>query len=233
MNFFDEAALRLKQQLKVTEDKQVAETLEMTGNAWTKRKLRGAFPEKELYTLAAKRPELGLDVDYVLTGISSGARGLPDAARAHLEWAGDAGIALGARIQELARDIVAEADRAEAGSIGAIFPTTWGYLGFLRGEPAATRSAVERAAEHLACYRCLPTSLRADIARAARLLAMTDAVQRLQAADTGWRQPGGHAPGHAGPAPTAPHPAAIPAPARAPQVSGVRPSGHFAAGDPA
>jgi hypothetical protein len=68
MNFFDEAALRLKQQLKVTENKQVAEALGMTGNAWTMRKRRGAFPETELRALAQQRPELGIDVEYVLTG---------------------------------------------------------------------------------------------------------------------------------------------------------------------
>ncbi|RMX18994.1 hypothetical protein EBQ34_01165 [Vandammella animalimorsus] len=69
MNFFDEASLRLKQQLKVTEDKQAAETLGMTGNAWTMRKRRGSFPEKELRALAQQRPELGIDVEYVLTGL--------------------------------------------------------------------------------------------------------------------------------------------------------------------
>lgn len=68
MDFFDEAALRLKQQLKVTEDKQAAEMLGMTGNAWTMRKRRRTFPEKELRALAQQRPELGIDVDYVVTG---------------------------------------------------------------------------------------------------------------------------------------------------------------------
>lgn len=71
MNFFEEATLRLKQQLQTSEDKQVAEALGMTGNAWTKRKTRDAFPENELYALAAKRPDLKIDVAYVLTGIPS------------------------------------------------------------------------------------------------------------------------------------------------------------------
>lgn len=70
MNFFEEATLRLKQQLKVTEDKQVAELLGMTRNAWTLRKRRGNFPEKELWVLLAQRPELKLDMGYVLNGIS-------------------------------------------------------------------------------------------------------------------------------------------------------------------
>ena len=68
MNFFEEAALRLKQQLKVTEDKAVAQALGITSNAWTMRKRRGSFPETELYALAAKRPDLNLDVGYVMTG---------------------------------------------------------------------------------------------------------------------------------------------------------------------
>lgn len=68
MDFFEEAALRLKQQLKVTEDKQAAEALGMTGNAWTMRKRRGAFPEKELRALAQQRPDIALNVDYILTG---------------------------------------------------------------------------------------------------------------------------------------------------------------------
>lgn len=70
MNFFDEATLRLKQQLKVTENKQVAEALGMTGNAWTMRKRRGAFPDVEVRALAQQRPELEIDVEYVLTGAS-------------------------------------------------------------------------------------------------------------------------------------------------------------------
>lgn len=70
MNFFEEAALRLKQQLKVTEDKQVAELLGMTANAWTLRKKRESFPTKEVFALAAQRPELGLDPDWIVTGSS-------------------------------------------------------------------------------------------------------------------------------------------------------------------
>lgn len=68
MNFFEEAALRLKQQLKVTEDKQVAELLGMTANAWTLRKKRESFPTKEVFALAAQKPELGLDPDWIVTG---------------------------------------------------------------------------------------------------------------------------------------------------------------------
>ncbi len=68
MNYFEEATLRLKQQLKVTEDKQAAAALELSEAAWKMRKKRGNFPEKELWALSAQRPDLKLDVGYVLNG---------------------------------------------------------------------------------------------------------------------------------------------------------------------
>lgn len=70
MSFFEEATLRLKQQLKVSEDRQVAEILGMTSQAFVMRKKRGSFPEKELWALVAQRPDLKLDVGYILNGIS-------------------------------------------------------------------------------------------------------------------------------------------------------------------
>lgn len=71
MNFFEEATLRLKQQLKVTDDKQVAEAMGLSQRAWVGRKNRDNFPEKELWALAGSRPELNLDVDYILNGDKS------------------------------------------------------------------------------------------------------------------------------------------------------------------
>lgn len=92
MNFFEEATLRLKQQLHVKADKDAAKELGLSAVAWVGRKKRGNFPEKELYALAAKRPELALDVDYVLTGVTGEARGRLDALQAKIERAGDAGL---------------------------------------------------------------------------------------------------------------------------------------------
>ena len=71
--FFDEALLRLKRQVGTLEDQQVADLLGLKKAAFSARKSRGSFPEKELRALAQQRPELGIDVDYVLTGISSAA----------------------------------------------------------------------------------------------------------------------------------------------------------------
>ncbi len=68
MNFFEEATLRLKQQLQKTQDKEIAATLGLSPRAWAGRKQSGSFPEKELRALAQQRPELGIDVEYVLTG---------------------------------------------------------------------------------------------------------------------------------------------------------------------
>lgn len=71
MNFFEEATLRLKQQLHVTQDKQVAAVLSMTEAAWKMRKKRDNFPVKEVFALAAQKPELGLDPDWIVTGIAN------------------------------------------------------------------------------------------------------------------------------------------------------------------
>ena len=68
MENFEEAALRLKQQLGVSQDKEVASHLGLSPRAWAGRKQSNSFPEKELRALAQQRPDLGLDVEYVLTG---------------------------------------------------------------------------------------------------------------------------------------------------------------------
>jgi hypothetical protein len=71
MNFFEEATLRLKQQLKVTEDKEVAEAIGLTSQAFVMRKKRGRFPFNEVASLARNRPELGLDYEWIATGSSN------------------------------------------------------------------------------------------------------------------------------------------------------------------
>lgn len=68
MNFFEEATLRLKQQLHITQDKDVASALGLSAQSWAGRKKREKFPEKELRALAQQRPDLGVDVEFVLTG---------------------------------------------------------------------------------------------------------------------------------------------------------------------
>lgn len=84
MNIFEEAALRLKQQLKVTEDKQAASALGLTDSAWKMRKQRENFPTKEVFALAAQRPELGLDPDWIVSGSSNRMETVGGMGEAHL-----------------------------------------------------------------------------------------------------------------------------------------------------
>lgn len=70
MNFFEEATDRLKHALGKRQDKEVAEALDLTPQAWVNRKKREQFPIKEVFALAAQRPELGLDPDWIVTGAS-------------------------------------------------------------------------------------------------------------------------------------------------------------------
>lgn len=68
-NFID-ISNRLKTALSVSMDKDIAEILGISKYSFAERKKRNSFPEKELEILAAKRPELNLDVEYILTGYS-------------------------------------------------------------------------------------------------------------------------------------------------------------------
>lgn len=79
MNFFKETTMRLKHQLGMQSDKDVAQALGLSPTAFNQRKARNAFPEMELLALIAKRPDLGLDFDYVMLGMHS--PGLEDKAR--------------------------------------------------------------------------------------------------------------------------------------------------------
>lgn len=71
MDSFLECVARLKRALGVSKDIEVAELLGFSKAAFSERKRRDAFPDRELRALAAKRPDLRIDVDFVLTGESS------------------------------------------------------------------------------------------------------------------------------------------------------------------
>lgn len=66
---FDQILLRLKQQLGVATDKEVAAQLGMTKTAFAERKRRNAFPEAELAVLVGKNPKL--DMSYIMGGRTS------------------------------------------------------------------------------------------------------------------------------------------------------------------
>lgn len=68
---FAQALLRMKEQLGIESDKAIAEVLGLSPTGFADRKRRGAFPEDKLFALATKRPELGIDVHYVLHGESA------------------------------------------------------------------------------------------------------------------------------------------------------------------
>lgn len=79
---FDQKMLRLKQCLNVTTDKQVAEALGMEKSALAERKRRGAFPEDKVRALAGDKPDLKIDIAYVITGKSQQERAVEAAASA-------------------------------------------------------------------------------------------------------------------------------------------------------
>lgn len=85
MDFFSDSLLRLKHYLRVSKDQEVANALGLSKTAFSERKKRNSFPEKELRALAQQRPELGIDVDYVLTG--AGRDGVTSAAA--MAWLAD------------------------------------------------------------------------------------------------------------------------------------------------
>lgn len=68
MESFESRLNRLKNELNLKTDKQVAEILDMKPTAFAERKSRGSFPEDELFVLKAKRPDLNINVEYILLG---------------------------------------------------------------------------------------------------------------------------------------------------------------------
>lgn len=68
MNDFGSVLLRLKGQVHLHADKEIAALLGLSDKAFHARKTRSAFPADKLFALAAKRPELNIDVNYVLNG---------------------------------------------------------------------------------------------------------------------------------------------------------------------
>ena len=69
MDLFSDVMARLKHQLRVSKDQEVAMFLGISKTAFSERKKRNSFPERELLALAEARPELGIDTYYVLTGV--------------------------------------------------------------------------------------------------------------------------------------------------------------------
>ena len=68
MKLFDQQLMRLKSMLGVTGDQDVAALLDMSKAAFSDRKKRDSFPEEKLRALVQRRPDLPIDVEYVLHG---------------------------------------------------------------------------------------------------------------------------------------------------------------------
>lgn len=71
MTSFDEQMLRLKQVLGLTADQDIAALLRLTKSALSVRKRRDAFPIEAVERLAQTRPELRIDLRYIVTGEST------------------------------------------------------------------------------------------------------------------------------------------------------------------
>jgi hypothetical protein len=82
MNEFDAAVLRLKGQVGVTEDQALAALLGLSKASFSDRKRRRSFPADKVRSLAHQRPDLNIDVDYVLTGVAQAALEMINAAQA-------------------------------------------------------------------------------------------------------------------------------------------------------
>lgn len=78
---FEAALERLKDHLRLREDQEVAALLGLTKSNFSARKKRGSFPERELVELSMKRPELDLDIAFVLTGQTASGRAVEGAAK--------------------------------------------------------------------------------------------------------------------------------------------------------
>ena len=82
MNLFSDRLNRLKPMLRVSKDQEVAAALGLSKTAFSERKKRDSFPELELRALARERPDLNIDVDYVMSGVAQAALEIIDAAKA-------------------------------------------------------------------------------------------------------------------------------------------------------
>jgi hypothetical protein len=161
---FERAVLRLKEVTKVQTDKDLAALLGMELSAFNKRKARGSFPVERVRALAEQQPELGIDVQHVLTGVSQ------RAATVKLVASADAAIA------ELTREARAagqlppsfEPDfliRGDDGVVAVVELKGGSELSLLRNyrnaEPAGRR-AIEATAEAVTKGAAQATTLQAS-----------------------------------------------------------------------
>jgi hypothetical protein len=74
---FNTKLLRLKVALGLAADYEVGAMLGLSQKAFSARKTKGSFPERDLRALAQRRPDLNLDVDHILgTNLPAGGKDL-------------------------------------------------------------------------------------------------------------------------------------------------------------
>ena len=61
---------RLKSQVGLSKDREIAELIGLSITAFAERKRRDSIPIKDIFQLAKNRPELGLDPDWIVSGTS-------------------------------------------------------------------------------------------------------------------------------------------------------------------
>lgn len=71
MENFKKILLRLKNELSVETDNQIAEFLGLTPAAFRTRKNRNSFPVHQLTEFVLSHPELDLDLDYILGNVKT------------------------------------------------------------------------------------------------------------------------------------------------------------------
>jgi hypothetical protein len=87
VNSFDDVLLRFKSAVGARTDKDAGALLGLADKAFNARKRRGVFPIDKLYVLASQRPDLKIDVNYIVTGESKEFRTKIDALREATEAA--------------------------------------------------------------------------------------------------------------------------------------------------
>ena len=112
MNLFSESLSRLKFQLRVSKDQEVAAALGLSKTAFSERKKRGSFPEREVLDLCKSRPEL--DSHYILTGITGVAMAQLDAKQKRMSADVEAGGSYSTVVKKERAASVNEQRRADA-----------------------------------------------------------------------------------------------------------------------
>lgn len=186
VDFFLSALGRLKYELRVSKDMEVAALLGMGDKAFNARKKRNSFPERELLALAAARPELGIDTHYVLTGkrlkdsVAEAIRGMPERVREVRGTMGEAEFAAAWGIGTEQLRLVESGQRPPSADLlkrlAVMYPDAAAYL--LTGvHPEINGSLTAREVVLVTNYRASSVEGREALANQANFFAQYNAAQ--------------------------------------------------------